>query len=72
MYASSCDLHLPNVLHTPHLNTKLIFDYKLCADNIIFIEFHSNFFCIKDRASRKLLHQGPIDKGLYNLLENGD
>jgi hypothetical protein len=31
------------------------------------LEFHPNFFLIKDKATRKILHQGRCEGGLYPL-----
>lgn len=61
-------LSLNYVLHTPRVTSNLVFIHKLYKDNDILVEFHFNCFFIKENATRKVLLQGPYDKGLYKLI----
>jgi hypothetical protein len=61
------DLHLQNILHVPSASKSLVSVHRLTSDNDTFIEFHPNFFLIKDRVTRKTLHQGRCEGGLYPL-----
>ena len=45
----------------------LISVHKLAADNNVFLEFHPDFFLVKDQASKKTLLQGRCRRGLYPL-----
>jgi hypothetical protein len=45
----------------------LIYVHRLAQDNNIFFEFHPTFFLIKDRATKKILHQSRCEGGLYPL-----
>jgi uncharacterized membrane protein YgcG len=58
---------LHNVLHVPSTHKNLIFVHRFTLDNDTFIEFHSYFFLIKDRKTRKVLLHGPCKGGLYPL-----
>lgn len=40
---------------------------KLCVDNSICIEFYPSHFVVKDLCSKKVLLQGPAEKGLYRV-----
>ena len=35
------------------------------------MEFHPNFFLLKDRATKKILHQGRCEGGLFPLVSHG-
>ena len=61
------NLHLKNILHVPRANKSLLSVHRLTSDNDVFLEFHPNFFSIKDRATRQILHQGRCERGLYPL-----
>ena len=41
-------LHLNNILHVPSASKNLVSVHKLTCDNDAFLEFHPNFFLIKD------------------------
>jgi histone deacetylase 1/2 len=60
-------LHLRNILHVPSANKNLLYVHRLASDNDAFSEFHPNFFSIKDRATKQILHQGRCKRGLYPL-----
>jgi hypothetical protein len=61
------NLHLKNILHAPQATKSLASVHKLAADNFAFLEFHSNFFVIKDKVTKKVLLKGPCHRGLYPL-----
>lgn len=63
----SRDLHLKSVLYVPKANKNLVSVHRLTSDNSAFIEFHPDFFLIKDQATKKLLLRGRCDHGLYPL-----
>ena len=63
----SRDLHLNNVLYVPKANKNLVSVHRLTSDNSTFIEFHPDFFLIKDQATKKTLLRGRCDRGLYPL-----
>ena len=65
--SSSKSFILQNVLHVPHITKNLILVSQFTKDNDCFLEFHPNFFCIKDRASGRILHCGPSKAGLYSF-----
>ncbi|WVZ98591.1 hypothetical protein U9M48_044013 [Paspalum notatum var. saurae] len=46
--------------------------HRLVSDNNVLLEFHPNFFLIKDRATKKVLHQGSCQGGLYPLEPQGE
>ena len=52
---SSSSLFLKNILHTHTLSNSLLSVTKLCSDNRVFVEFHSNFFLVKDQVTKKVL-----------------
>jgi hypothetical protein len=61
------NLQLQNILHVPSAKKNLISVHRLTSDNNVFLEFHPNFFLIKDRDTRSTLLEGPYHKGLYPL-----
>jgi histone deacetylase 1/2 len=61
------DLHLKNILHVPSANKSLASVHRIASDNNAFLEFHPNYFLIKDRQTKTTLHQGRCDGGLYPL-----
>jgi len=63
------DLHLQNILHVPSASKSLASIHRLTSDNNAFIEFHPNLFLIKDRATKKIIHQGRCKDGLYPLVQ---
>jgi histone deacetylase 1/2 len=63
----SRSLHLNNILHVPKAAKNLVFVHRLTKDNSAFIEFHPDFFLIKDQATRNTILKGPCRRGLYPL-----
>jgi histone deacetylase 1/2 len=60
-------LHLQNVLHVPATNKNLASVHRLTSDNNVLVEFHPNLFLIKDRVTKRIIHQGRREGGLYPL-----
>jgi hypothetical protein len=58
---------LKNVLYTPDATKNLISVHTLAADNYAFLEYHPDFFVVKDQATRKPLLKGRCRNGLYPL-----
>ena len=48
-------LCLKNILHVPNISKDLLSVYRLVSDNDVFAEFHRHFFCVKDKATRRVL-----------------
>jgi histone deacetylase 1/2 len=61
------DLLLNNVLYIPEANKNLVSVHRLTSDNHAFIEYHPDHFLIKDQATRRVLHRGDCEGGLYPL-----
>jgi hypothetical protein len=61
------NLNLENILHVPSATKNLISVHRLTTDNNVFLEFHPNFFLIKDRDTKITLLKGRCHKGLYPL-----
>jgi hypothetical protein len=60
-------LHLHNILHVPTANKSLALVHRLASNNNVLIAFHPNLFLIKDRATKRIIHQGKCEGGLYPL-----
>jgi histone deacetylase 1/2 len=63
----NCNLKLNNVLHVPNAKRNLVSVHRLATDNRAFLEFHPNFFLIKDQATKRTLLEGKCRGGLYLL-----
>jgi hypothetical protein len=61
------NLYLNNILYTPQAKRNIASVHRIVVDNFAFLEFHSNFFVIKDKATKKVLLRGPYRRGLYPL-----
>jgi hypothetical protein len=61
------NLMLKNILYAPEATKNLVSVHKLAFDNSTFLEYHHDFFVIKNRAMRKLLLKGWCHNGLYPL-----
>jgi len=48
LHTPAADLYLKNILHVPKVQKNLVSVHKLALDNHVFLEFHPNFFLIKD------------------------
>jgi hypothetical protein len=64
------NLHLNHVLHVPSASKNLVIVHRLAADNKTFLEFHPDFFLIKDQATKKTILEGRCRGGLYPLPES--
>lgn len=64
-------LHLNNVLHVPQANKNLVSVHRLATDNQAFLEFHPDFFFIKDKETKKVLLEGKCKGVLYPLPGDG-
>jgi hypothetical protein len=58
------NLCLPHMLHVLKLTKNLISVHKLAHDNNAVLEFHSDLFCVKDKATGAILVQGKSRDGL--------
>ena len=60
-------LKLNNILYASTLSNNLLSVSRLCANNIIFVEFYPNFFLVKNQVSKKVLLQGQLVNDLYHV-----
>jgi histone deacetylase 1/2 len=60
-------IHLKNILHVPHTSKNLLSVNRLARDNHAFLEFHPDYFVIKEQATGRMLLKGPCEGGLYPL-----
>jgi histone deacetylase 1/2 len=60
-------IHLKNILHVPRLSKHLLSITRLCWDNDVFVEFHHHFFCVKDKATRKILLHDKSQGDFYHI-----
>lgn len=60
-------LLLEQLLHVLAIKKNLISISKFTIDNNVFVEFHGNYFCIKDEGTRNTLLSGKTRNGLYPL-----
>ena len=67
VHTPSHPLHLNNVLHVPKAKKNLVSVHHLATDNRAFLEFHPNFFLIKDQLTKKTILEGKCKGGLYPL-----
>jgi hypothetical protein len=65
LHTPTLDICLNKVLYVPSTHKNLISIHRLTTDNPIFIEYHSHYFLVKDRATRKVLLRGRCRGGLY-------
>lgn len=63
----SRNLHLNTVLYVPQAAKNLISVHHLARDNYAFLEFHSDYFLIKDQAIKNTILRGRCHKGCYPL-----
>jgi histone deacetylase 1/2 len=60
-------LALRDILHVPNISKNMLSVYRIVCDNDVFVEFHRHFFCVKDKATKKILLQGRSRGGLYPI-----
>ncbi|KAF5458503.1 hypothetical protein F2P56_022526 [Juglans regia] len=70
IHSSSHKFLLSQLLHVPSITRNLLSIRQFCAYNFVFFKFHFEFFFVKDLCSRKLLLQGHVRNGLYELPSN--
>ena len=58
---------LKRVLHAPHLATNLVSVSQFYVDNNTFVEFHPQFFFVKEQVTKKVLLEGHLERGLYKF-----
>jgi len=63
----SRNLKLNNILHVPKAAKNLVYVHRFTSDNFVFIEFHPNYFLVKDQETRRTLLKGRCHRGLYPL-----
>ena len=61
------DLHLNNILHVPKAAKNLVSVHRLTKDNPTFLEFHPDYFLIKDQVTKNTILGGSCRRGLYPL-----
>jgi hypothetical protein len=62
LHTPSCDLVLKNVIHVSDANKNLISVHCLAHDNHDFLELHPWYFLINDQGTRRVLHQGKVER----------
>jgi histone deacetylase 1/2 len=67
LYSPSRNLHLNNIMHVPRAKKNLVSVNRFTRDNDVFLEFHPNHFSIKEQVTRRTLHSGRWEGGLYPL-----
>jgi len=67
LQSSNGKINLQNILHVPKADKSLISVNRLTRDNNVFIEFHPNHFSIKEQQTKKTVHSGRCERGLYPL-----
>jgi len=60
-------IHLRNVLHVPAASKNLVSINRLTRDNNAFVEFHPDYFSIKEAATKKTILRGKAEGGLYPI-----
>jgi histone deacetylase 1/2 len=63
----SRNLHLKNILHVPKATKNLVSVSRLAKDNSAFLEFHPDYFLIKDQATKATILKGRCHRDLYPL-----
>uniref|UniRef100_A0A803NUC9 Integrase catalytic domain-containing protein n=1 Tax=Cannabis sativa TaxID=3483 RepID=A0A803NUC9_CANSA len=64
---SSNPLLLKNMLHIPSISKNLISVSQLTTDNNVSMEFFSDFCCVKDQSTGKVVLHETLKDGLYQL-----
>lgn len=61
------EINLHRLLHVLEIKRNLISVSQLTNDNTVFMEFYSNCCAVKDLKTKKILLQGELNDGLYQL-----
>jgi histone deacetylase 1/2 len=64
---SSRNIHLNDVLHVLDAAKNLVSVHHLTRDNFVFLEFHPDYFLVKDQTTKNTILKGRCRKGLYPL-----
>lgn len=56
-----------NTLCVPDINKNLIYVHHFTKQNNVLLEFHPNFFLVKDRRTGEIILQGLCEHGIYPL-----
>ena len=67
LFFSFSPLKSNNIFHALALSNNILSVFRLCTDNIAFVEFYPNFFLVKDQVLKKVLQQGQLVNGLYQV-----
>jgi histone deacetylase 1/2 len=70
LHTPSSRIRLNKILHVPKATKSLLSVHQLAKDNNAFLEFHPNFFSIKEQGTQRTLLNGRCEKGLYPLKSN--
>lgn len=49
------DLHLKNILYLPKAAKNLVSVHRLAKNNFTFLEFHPDYFLVKDQATKNII-----------------
>ena len=60
-------LHLRNILLVPSIKKNLISISKFTIDNNVIVEFDAFCYYVKDKVTKRILVQGHLHNGLYQL-----
>ena len=60
-------IHLRNVLHVLVASKSLVSVNRLTRDNNAFVEFHPDYFSIKEAATKRTILRGKAEGGLYPI-----
>jgi hypothetical protein len=60
-------IHLNNILHVPTSNKNLISIHRLTHDGNAFLQFHPDYFFIKEQGTKRTLLRGRCEDGLSIL-----
>lgn len=60
-------LNLKDILYVPKITKNLLSISRLTSDNDIYVEFHDSLCLVKDKVIGKVLVEGKIKDGLYQL-----
>jgi len=65
LHSPSTNLSLKNILHVSSANKNLLSVNRFTRDNEVFLEFHPNYFVVKEQSTRKPILEGRCENGLY-------
>lgn len=53
------------MLHVPNITASMISVHRFASDNNCIYEFNASDFCVKDKATEKMLFRERSESGLY-------